>query len=123
MYKDKYLKNNICDVVDMRDFIFNSKAGGLVIKYKNKECRVPYIYPFVDLVSRANINSIYQLEFSLKILKMNIDNFENESFKIKEMNDFFIDLSKIFKLSKEESGLILIIKIKEYLEKFNEKAS
>lgn len=55
------------EVLDIRDFIFNSKDGGLVIN----NVRYPYIYPFVNSYIRASINK--PLEFSCEIQKVNND--------------------------------------------------
>lgn len=46
--------NDIYDIVDIRDFIFNSSNGGLMIDGKVAK-RYPYVYPYVNLHSRAKI--------------------------------------------------------------------
>lgn len=62
----------IYDIIDARDFIFNHPKGGLVVKNFNGKCiRVPYIAPFVNLTTRANILPEYQIAVSKKILEIN----------------------------------------------------
>lgn len=67
---------NFFDVVDLRDFIINAPHGGLVVESHNQTFRAPYIAPFVDLVSRANIPAESVLSFSLDILNLNIQFYE-----------------------------------------------
>lgn len=85
------LKENeeLYDVIDARDFCFNSIKNGLVVKlFSNKLVRVPYIYPFVNLTSRANIKPDYQIEFSMELLSLN----EQESQSSSDNIFAFMDL-------------------------------
>lgn len=51
-----YAPEDIYDIVDIRDFIFNSSNGGLMIEGVTKlPKRYPYVYPYVNLHSRAKI--------------------------------------------------------------------
>jgi len=52
------------DVVDMRDFILGSKNGGLTVKLGEKITRVPYMFPFVNPVTRAKIEPSRARDFS-----------------------------------------------------------
>lgn len=70
---DIYLLNkttkDIYDTVDIRDFLFGVKYSGLVIKQDECYIRKPYIYPFVNLSSRAKIKN--GIELSHKICLLN----------------------------------------------------
>lgn len=51
-----YTADDIYDIVDIRDFIFNSSNGGLMIEGGTKlPKRYPYVYPYVNLHTRAKI--------------------------------------------------------------------
>lgn len=68
------LKENerLYDIIDARDFLFNADKGGLVVDLFGNGCfRVPYIFPFVNLTSRANVKTDKQILFSLELLKIN----------------------------------------------------
>jgi hypothetical protein len=75
------------DVVDMRDFLFGSRHGGLTVKLigdlaYTTYCRAPYVYPFVDLKSRAKIPAEFEIELSRKIVQANIEFFADTGIKI-----------------------------------------
>lgn len=60
--------NSAMEVLDARDFFAldqNNNPSGLVVSYKNKNCRVPYIYPFVCPTTRASIKN--PLDFSIEM--------------------------------------------------------
>lgn len=64
---------NIFDIVDLRDFIIGAPGGGLqVIDDKGIVSRAPYIFPFVNLSSRAKISKLSQVDFTKEILDLNI---------------------------------------------------
>lgn len=69
------------DIVDARDFIIGAENGGLFVNTGFDSFRVPYLYPYVNLYFRANIVPSLQREFTLEILKINY-NFYNELEKI-----------------------------------------
>lgn len=75
-YSDE-LSNDYFDVVDLRDFIINSPYSGLVIEHNKNIFRVPYIAPFVDLVSRAKIPAEKVINFSISVLEINKSLYEN----------------------------------------------
>jgi nicotinic acid mononucleotide adenylyltransferase len=61
------------DVIDARDFILGANKGGLVVSlFGNKNIRVPYIFPFVNLTTRANILPEYQIIFTKEIINENL---------------------------------------------------
>lgn len=65
-YQDFY------DVVDFRDFLFGSKAGGLVVRLPNGEiARVPYLAPYVTLSTRIRLPASQEVAFSLAMWKAN----------------------------------------------------
>lgn len=46
---------NLFDVVDLRDFILGTYHGGLTVKIAGKVTRLPYMQPYVNLVTRAKL--------------------------------------------------------------------
>lgn len=72
---DKYIDHNteyLYDVVDARDFYLNGYKSGLMASLPNKNIqRVPYIFPYVNLSTRANIKPEKQIKFSKDILLLN----------------------------------------------------
>lgn len=62
---------NLYDVIDARDFLIGSTKCGLVVDLFGKCVRVPYAFPFVNLVSRARVLPERYLECSKKIWLMN----------------------------------------------------
>lgn len=63
--------SNSLDIVDCRDFLWGAKDGGLVIKNSSHNFRVPYLFPWVNLVSRAKIESHLVLWLTEEIWKLN----------------------------------------------------
>src|SRR6478735_186126 len=61
---------NMYDVIDIRDFIIGSEYGGLMTEHG----RLPYLYPFVNLETRANIK--HKKEFSKEMINLNIEIFD-----------------------------------------------
>lgn len=95
---DKYIDKNteyLYDVVDARDFYLKGFKSGLMALLPNKETkRVPYIFPYVNLSTRANIRADKQIEFSKEIVLLN-KNFnasgfesENGEFLLKTYENF-----------------------------------
>ena len=78
----------IFDIVDCRDFTLGSFEGGLVSLYRNSQTRIPYIYPWVNLSTRANISQ--SKEFSLKILELNLHFFKANPYI--GINDFHSEI-------------------------------
>lgn len=69
-----YIGNNekLYDIIDLRDFIFGAKDGGLVVKLpNNKIVRAIYSAPYVSLPRRAKIPAIKEKEFSRKVWELN----------------------------------------------------
>lgn len=82
-YLIKYYPNQIVyDVVDFRDFIFASKEGGLLMLAKEDFVKFPYIFPFVNLYTRANIDYEDMIQFSLDILNINLNLYKNKNIPI-----------------------------------------
>lgn len=88
-------ENDIFDVVDFRDFILGANNGGLMIRTKNEIFRVPYLYPYIDLNSRASIPIDKQLDFSLEILKLNLLFYKSidDTIEIKDLSEDFQKLA------------------------------
>lgn len=69
------LKNNeeLYDVIDARDFLLGANNGGLVVSFFGKSnIRVPYIFPLVNLTTRANILPDSQIQFTKELLDINL---------------------------------------------------
>lgn len=75
--------NKNTEVLDSKDFIINAN-GGLVIEYKGKLVRVPYIYPFVCPTTRASVSN--PLDFSVRIWKLNMDFYKDKDTLLKDTN-------------------------------------
>jgi cytidyltransferase-like protein len=91
------LKDNIFDIVDLRDFIIGAEDGGLVVRLPNREIvRAPYVFPYVSLKTRASIRASEQMKFSIEIWKMN--------------KEFYSYIDRNMKLSQTGQGFIKLMK-------------
>lgn len=69
---------DLFDMVDLRDFIFGAKDGGLVIELPNRQlARAPYSLPYISLITRASIPPSAEMNFSKAIWKLNHDFFKS----------------------------------------------
>lgn len=59
------------DVIDARDFLIGSEKCGLVVDLFGEAVRVPYVFPFVNLASRARVLADRQLICSKAIWELN----------------------------------------------------
>ena len=67
-----FRKEEIEDIVDLRDFIIGAPRGGLVLELPDKSLvRAPYLLPYVSPSSRAKIEPSKALAFSKKIWELN----------------------------------------------------
>lgn len=67
-------ERDVFDVVDLRDFVFGARFGGLVVSDNTGETvRVPYMAPFVNLVSRANVKASKGLSLSADLWALNAE--------------------------------------------------
>lgn len=66
-------KTKYHDYVDVRDFIIGALHGGLVVRRFGHKMRAPYIWPFVNASTRANIAIKSCKVFSKEILRINIE--------------------------------------------------
>jgi nicotinic acid mononucleotide adenylyltransferase len=106
------------DVVDMRDFIFGSKEGGLVIKLPNgKLSRCIYALPYVDVVSRASVKEGNSRKFSLDLWKINLDLFKDSKIKIEQLDKSVFELVKYSGFELEDEVEDYIKYHVDYLEK------
>ena len=101
------------DIVDLRDFIFGSKYGGLMClnPINKKLMRVPYIYPFINLQSRAKIPFNKEVEFSKEIIKLNLDFFMNTELLLEDMDDYFKNFCEYLDLSLKTPIITLLKKL------------
>lgn len=79
------------DVIDIRDFIIGANNSGLYVSFFNEYIRVPYLEPYVNLNSRANIILGKQKEFSKKIYQLNKEFYSslNKNIKLKDLSSDF----------------------------------
>lgn len=100
------------DIVDARDFIFGSKYGGLMClnPVNKKLMRVPYIYPFINLHSRAKIPFSSEVNFTKEIIKLNIEFYMNTGLLIKDMDCYFKNFCEYLNISLEMPVLTLLKK-------------
>ena len=84
-----YNNEECFDVIDIRDFIIGSKNGGLLVDSK-KGCniRVPYIKPYVNLISRANLIPEHIDNFSFEVLKLNLELYRNSNILLGDLDEF-----------------------------------
>ncbi len=87
-------RNDVFDCADLRDFLLGSYHGGLVVSAGNKTYRVPYIFPWVNLVQRMRMPKGKSFQFSLDVLDANAVFFESLSFSV-TVDDFFV-AQKVF---------------------------
>lgn len=74
----------VFDIVDGRDFLFGSRQGGLCVKAPDGSIvRVPYITPWVNLMSRAKIPAAAQPAFVHAVIEANVRFFEQVPLKMR----------------------------------------
>lgn len=80
--------DEIYDVLDMRDFVLGAKNGGLTVKTINGETtRAMYAAPYVNLVTRAKMNAVKAVSFSLEIWKMNHSIYRGSELTVSDISD------------------------------------
>jgi len=81
VYLNSHLKSvnaDLFDMVDLRDFIFGSSSGGLVIELPDKKlARAPYSLPYISLTTRASIPPSTEMQFTKEIWKLNYEFFSS----------------------------------------------
>jgi len=60
------------DIVDARDFLVTAPLGGLVVEHRGKTVRAPYLFPFVNVVTRAKILPERQYAFCRAVYGLNV---------------------------------------------------
>ena len=84
IFLNKY--QNILDIMDCRDLLIGRSDGGLFIKLpNNKICRCPYLLPYVYPSSRTSIDSKDDLDFSLRLWKLNYIFYKNKKIYLKDI--------------------------------------
>ena len=109
--EEKFLidTSNSLDIVDCRDFLWGAKDGGLVIKSFSQNFRVPYLFPWVNLESRAKIDSKSILWLTEEIWKLNESLFNKyPNIKIKDLELINQSFFKIQKYNQDISILNFI---------------
>lgn len=69
MLKEKEI---VYDIIDARDFFLGSYKSGLVSLFNKKMIRAPYVFPYVNLTTRANVLPEKQRLVSKRILIENL---------------------------------------------------
>lgn len=126
MYKKAEGIESILDVADIRDFLFGAKEGGLLVSFGsecanmgtkvNKTMKCPYIFPFVNPVTRLNVEKSKIIEYSFEVLLLNELLYGNKEILIKDFkNEDLVKFSKILSVSEGENITVLTNKIKEML--------
>jgi hypothetical protein len=88
-----YPKEPYYDVVDARDFLVGSRDGGLVVFNKDNEySRIPYLFPYVNLYTRASIDDVVSTSYSLWCENLNF--FDNTGIKISDCDPMFVSFIK-----------------------------
>ncbi len=79
---------NIYDILDVRDFLIGSFMGGLVCDVNTVATRVPYLWPWVNLNSRAKIKPENIKEFNRSIILANLEFFKSCPISWSEVNPY-----------------------------------
>jgi hypothetical protein len=90
--RPKSANAELFDMVDLRDFIFGAKAGGLVVELPNRTlARAPYSLPYISLTTRASLPPSAEMAFSKAIWKLNHAFFQslNKPILIKQTDPYF----------------------------------
>lgn len=90
VYEQRALIENdsdLFDVVDARDFIIGATHGGLTVRTPTGITRVPYVAPFVNLVTRAKLEADKALLFSAQIWMLNLELYQNSGVTVGEIKD------------------------------------
>lgn len=107
---------HIYDIVDLRDFVFGSPDGGLFVNLKNNKFgRLPYIYPFVNLTTRAKIDPKFLKYFSKKIIDLNLELYKDSALKLKDCDLLFVEAMTQQGFNLNDLMLDLCVKIKKHL--------
>jgi hypothetical protein len=79
------------DIVDARDFLVTAPKGGLVVQHQGKHIRAPYLFPFVNVVTRARILPERQHAFCRAVYALNLPYVSNHPIASLEpcKRDFF----------------------------------
>ena len=110
-FLNSIIKNKIFDCIDLRDFIFGVENSGLVVNVLNQNIRVPYIYPYVNLYTRANIKDT--INFSKEIINLNFEmyNIFFKTLKLKDVDKSFCTLMKLQGFDEDELMIDIINKM------------
>lgn len=79
--------NSLFDVVDARDFIIGATHGGLVVQTPLGKTRVPYVFPFVNLITRAKLDAKNSLAFSKQIWILNYKLYLNSKITVGQIKN------------------------------------
>lgn len=83
------------DVCDLRDFLIGSRQAGLTTQMEDGSLgRMPYLWPWVDLCSRASIPPGSVERFSMELWRMNYSFFEGTGLSL---GDLWPDQARFFR--------------------------
>lgn len=84
------------DIVDFRDFLIGAHDGGLVTELPDYSvARSPYVWPYINLVSRAKIPPVACRQFSMAIWQANLEFYQScgSALLIEHMDSYFQNLA------------------------------
>lgn len=71
------------DVVDLRDFVFGLTESGLCV---GEGMRAMYALPYVNVVSRASIDTVKSVAFSKDVIEWNIKLYEDSNIRVVDLD-------------------------------------
>lgn len=81
----KFNREDVLDINDIRNLVIGGFESGLVIKYPQGKIKAPYILPFCSPQARSSIPPDQEIDFSKRMLELNMALFSDLSRKIGEV--------------------------------------
>jgi nicotinic acid mononucleotide adenylyltransferase len=93
LINDMNFNQNYFDIVDTGDFIVGSNGSGLSCKLPNDRIvRVPYLWPYVSLRSRAKIPANKEKQFNIDVWNLNLELYKNNDKELQDVDTCFQNL-------------------------------
>lgn len=87
---------NVYDIVDAKDFILGREYGGLLVKVNGVITRLPYMFPYVNLASRARLEPSSILEASRSLWSLNAKMTKGSLMSVGDLSQEFHQKFEIF---------------------------
>lgn len=87
---------NVYDIVDAKDFFLGREYGGLLVKVNGVITRLPYMFPYVNLASRARLEPSLILETSRSVWSLNTKLMKGSSMSVGDLSQEFHQKFEIF---------------------------